>query len=552
MIKNYLTNKQKLFRFFCSCILFTSYVSMAQVRWHANPDSSTNVNTFFNRFDTAQSKTDGDCNPAGTAAASVGTVVDGDYGRVWRVRKPRGRQRAELARTNGTSSTFAHGSGEAFYYGWRFKISSDRNIASTDKVTVWQWKTEAPGGKQNYPLNFEYANGRLFLEAFGPCLNSSNRLNSAWNSCSGSISKRRTTLASVPVPEDTWVDIVLRIRKGAASGATGGDPGTGNGSVEFWFNGAKQTLSNSGADEYRATIINGKKANHRTNDGPFSQADNVYPKWGAYNGKACKYDITAYFDEMRVATTLEAASPATHNPVGSSSGGSATGITGSWYQLRNVATNRYMDGNGEDVATNSSGSGNDKQFRFIQQGSSYNIDIRKTSGTGTGIMRTVASQNRLKLTNLSPRNDGDKKYDVRRLSDGSYSIKSTNTDKFLQNNTSNTVTLTVRGPSGNNRAKWRLIRVGAAKSTVNQKTPLESESDILIYPNPVSDNFNIDLNNIESANITISSVLGKTVYSSKVTKSIVLSKSNGFASGIYVLRAVDNNGNTHIKKFIVK
>lgn len=557
----FFTNKKTISRLFVLCMLLTSYISIAQVRWHANPDTSTNVTSFFNRFDTAQSKTTGDCNPSGTSAASVTTVVDGAYGRVWRITKPQGRQRAELARTNGSlsSGSFSHGNGEAFYYGWRWKISVDGTIAASNKVTVWQWKTDVPGGQQNYPLNMEYANGRLYLEAFGPCINTNNTLRTIWSDCSGSIGLRKTTLANVSVPENTWVDIVLRIRKGAAGENSGQSSGYGNGSVEFWLNGVKQTLGNSGAQNYTANIASsGTKANHRTNDGDFSDAHNVYPKWGSYNSNACKYKITTFYDEMRVATTLSAASPATHNPI-STGGGS---ITGSWYRLKNAQTNRYMDGNGENVATSTSSSGNDKQFRFVKQGNFYNIDIRKTGGTGTGIMRTVASQNRLKLTNLSPRNNSDKLYDIQRLSDGKYSIKATNAGKFLQNNTSNTVTLTVNGPGGNNRAKWSFIRVGAAKNINKGKDnavaeEIIEESSVLkavsVYPNPVNNTFNIALNGIEKAEVTISSILGQTIYSTTTTdKNITLSKSNGFSTGIYLVKVIDEKGTRFIKKFVVK
>lgn len=552
---NYLKKKNTT-RFFICILILTAYNTYSQVVWHADPDSSTNVNRFFQRFDTAQSKTTGDCNPNGTSPASVSTTTDGEYGKVWKITKPKGRQRAELARTNGTSESFNHPNGSTYYYGWRYKVNiAGGNVAATDKVTIWQWKTESPGGQQNYPLNMEYSNGKLSLEAWGPCVDANGKLRASWSDCSGSIAQRRTILKTVSVPENKWVDIVLKIKKGASGESRGQSAGANGGSVEFWFNGVKQTLGNSGANQYRVSLSSDKKkATHRTNDGPFNQAHNVYPKWGAYNGKACKYSITSYFDEMRVARTLKDASPATHNPIGSTSSGntgSSVDVSGSWYRLRNVATNRYMDGQGEDVKTTTSSSGNDKQFRFVKQGSFYNIDIRKSSGTGRGIMRTVASNNRLKLTNLTPRNDGDKRYDIRRLSDGTYSIKSTNTDKYLQNNTSNSVTLTVKKPSSNNRAKWRFIRVGSAKSFQQNKSVLEE--GISIYPNPVSSDFNISLNGIDSANIIITNVLGKVVYDNTVnTKNIKLSKSNGFVSGIYILRAVDNKGNTHTQKFIVK
>lgn len=521
----------------------------AQVRWHANPDLSTNRNNFFRQFDTAQSKTTGDCDPSGTSAASVGTVVEGSYGRVWRIRKPKGRQRAEFARTEGDFSSsqlgnFNHPAGSGYYYGWRFKISG--SIPSSDKVTVWQWKTAGSGGSQNYPLNMEYAGGKLMLEAWGPCLRSNGSVAGSWKDCSGSIAKRRTTLATVNLPENTWADIVLRIVKND-------DPNRG--SVEFWFNGVKQTLGNAGANEYRARIdSSGKKAFHRTNDGSLTSAHSVYPKWGAYNGKACKYNITTFLDEMRVATSLSAASPATHNPVGGTSGGSTTDVSGSWFTLRNVATNRYMDGNGENVGTSTSSSGHDKQFRFVKRGDFYNIDIRKSSGTGTGIMRTVASENRLKITNLSPRSDGDKLYDVRRISDGVYSIRATNANKYLQNNTSNTVTLTTKAPSSNNRARWRFNRIASAKG---EEGKLASETNtatsVTIYPNPVTSQFNIALKGLDKADITISDILGKVVYTTSTTNNeISLSKSNGFSNGVYILKVSDTKGQSYIKKFVVQ
>ena len=49
-------------------------------------------------------------------------------------------------------------------------------------------------------------------------------------------------------------------------------------------------------------------------------------------------------------------------------------------------------------------------------------------------------------------------------------------------------------------------------------------------------------------------MLGKTVFSSTIkgNNPLELSKSNGFKSGIYLLKAIDNTGKTYAKKFIVK
>lgn len=552
MKKNNITTRQKKTMLLLAFSVLTFCNLEAQVRWYANPDVSTNVNDFFRRFDPDASLRNADCNPS-TTNPTVNTVTEGNYGRVWRVTKPKGRQRAELARTEGDRSTlgnFNHTAGSGYYYGWRWKINVDGTISSSDKITVWQWKTAGSGGSQNYPLNMEYTNGKLLLEAWGPCLNSNGSVSSSWSNCSGSITKRRTTLASVNVPENTWVDLVVRIVK---------DDDPDKGSVEFWVNGVKQTLGNADADEYEVKLDRtSKKAFHRTNDGSLNSAHSVYPKWGSYNRKACKYKITTFYDEMRVASSLADASPETHNPINTSSNSNNTttsNITGSWYKLKNVQTGRYMDSNGEDIATSTSSSGHDKQFRFVKQGNYYNIDVRKSSGKGTGIFRTISSSNKVKITNFTPRNDGDKRYDIKKLSDGTYSIKSTNTNKYLQNNTSNTVTITVKSPSNNKRAKWKLERVGPTGKVIeNSKELLKNEKkSISIYPNPVKSNFTVSLEGIDSAHVTISNMLGKVVFRQNITNNqLEFSKSNGFNSGLYILRAVDNQGDVYIKKFIVQ
>lgn len=550
MKKDKTTTRQKMVMLLLAFSIITFYNLEAQVRWHANPDLSTKADDFFRRLDVDASSTEGLCNPS-TTKPTVTVVTEGNYGKVWKITKPKGRQRAELSRTEGdrfTLGNFNHRAGSGYYYAWRWKIDVEGSLTDDDNITVWQWKTAGEGGSQNYPLNMEYTKGgKLKLEAWGPCLQSNGSISSKWDDCDGTITRRRTTLATVSVPENTWVDLVVRIVK---------DDDPNKGSVEFWVNGIKQTLGNTDAREYRVKLDRTlKKAYHRTNDGSLNSAHSVYPKWGSYNSDACKFKTTTYYDEMRVTSTLSDALPQTHNPITTTNNSSTSNITGTWYKLKNVQTGRYMDTNGENLATSSGSFGNDKQFRFIKQGNYYNIDVRKSSGTGTGIFRTVASQNRIKITNLSPRNNSDKLYQIKKLSDGSYYIMSTNTKKYMQNNTANTVTLTVKSPSRNNRAKWRLVRVGATGKVISDSKELSSneKKSISIYPNPVKNNFTVALNGINNAHITISSMLGKVVFTQSTTNNkLELSKSNKFSSGLYILRAIDEQGKTYIKKFIIE
>jgi len=170
-------------------------------------------------------------------------------------------------------------------------------------------------------------------------------------------------------------------------------------------------------------------------------------------------------------------------------------ITGFWFRLKNVATNLYMRANGNGIETVSYRSGDDKQFRFIKHGKYYNIIAKKTGEAGTKIMSTVASQIKLKLTNASSKNNSDDQYDIKRLSDGNYYIKDISTGKFLQNNSTNAVTLSGNGPRGNKRAKWRFIEVEAIENSNNEKDDMDvfenNTTTVSILNNSIDDALNI-------------------------------------------------------------
>jgi len=265
-------------------ILFTGSILAQDILWYGDPNKS--VNSSFRRFDSGNAGDD--CNNQSNNGSSVSTINDSEYGKVWRIRKPKGQKRGEFARTS-----YIPNDGEILYYGWRWKITSNPSV--TSGIAVWQWKTDAGNqdNTQNYPLNMGYSNGRLSLNAYGPCY-------PTWNSCGGSINKRFTNLWSKAVAEGTWVSLVVKMKLSRNKD---------NGYVEFWFNGEKQTLGNSGFQDYQVTLSNDKKrAYHKTFDGKV-----IYPKWGSYNANSCNFDTSTYYDEMRIGKTLEAATPSGTN-----------------------------------------------------------------------------------------------------------------------------------------------------------------------------------------------------------------------------------------------
>lgn len=532
--------KQFLKILLLTLITFSFSTNLESQVWNADANSGTWQN-YFRLFQSDR------CSGSINASVTTESNVDGTTGKSWKIRSPRNVRRAEFSRTTGTTQNFTHNRNKNYYYSWRWRIDSDVTINSD--VTVFQWKTEnnpnvfGSDGSQNYPINMEYKNGQLKLYYFAPC--EINNQFSNWGNCKKSNgsqefpSARRMLLKSVSVAENEWVDIVLRIQRGE------NESGTGAGRVQLWINGSLQSLTGPNGTGNSITLKTDDANNNSYNN------DTVYPKWGVYNNASCSFDITTWIHNLKI---YDNATAAVNNLKDSSPNEGSINITGSWYRLRNAQTSRYMNGNGENVGTSTSSSGNDKQFRFIKQGDFYNIDIRNTSGTGTGIMRTVTSENKLKITNLSPRNNSDKLYDIVQLSDGRYSIKATNSGKFLQNNTSNTVTLTVNAPSSNNRAKWQFIRVGAEKNVTGKSIEdIDTSKTVLIFPNPANSFFNIDLKGFTQANVEIADILGKIVYKTTTSNNkIQLTKDSTFTPGLYIIRVTDTQNKIFINKLVIK
>lgn len=262
-------------------ILFTCASSNAEVIWSADPNVSTNVPDFFKRLDPGNYPFDycvkkGD--EKGVPESTVSVEEDEVLGKVWKINKPKNRKRGEFARAEGTEVTYSPKEGDDIYIAWKWKIDTVDDAQIDKEITVWQWKSASPHD-QNYPLNMEY-DGYLTLNAFGA-------------DYTGKIGQfqRRAILWRKEVPQGEWVSLIVRVKV---------DEADYGGIVEFWFNGEKQTLDNLKTKRYQAKFSEDNKTLfHRTNDGKF-----VYPKWGAYNKKSCKYDVNAYFHDMKIGTTL--------------------------------------------------------------------------------------------------------------------------------------------------------------------------------------------------------------------------------------------------------
>ncbi len=82
---------------------------------------------------------------------------------------------------------------------------------------------------------------------------------------------------------------------------------------------------------------------------------------------------------------------------------------------------------------------------------------------------------------------------------------------------------------------------------------LNSEEDILMYPNPATKSFFLKLNTASITNIEISSMDGKVIYKNTVQPDENLTEINisDFAPGIYLVRLTDSS-KMILKKLVIE
>ncbi|MFF7636279.1 heparin lyase I family protein [Kitasatospora sp. NPDC008050] len=183
------------------------------------------------------------------APGGFGVVDDPGKGRrVWRADQGAGQERCE-ALSGGLTE------GNTFYVGWSSKL----NISDSGDRYVFQLKCSPSVGTANHPIELDATNGRIRLQE--------------WD-----VDHVSHALWSAPIANNQWHSYALKIHLGRTDG-----------SIDFWFDGVKQTFS-TGAGTFVGTTYDG------TSD---------YLKWGSYHPSPG--DATNTFTSPVMATTLSAA-----------------------------------------------------------------------------------------------------------------------------------------------------------------------------------------------------------------------------------------------------
>lgn len=242
------------------------------VVWYGDSEKSLQ----YSFYRVSREGDDGDPSPKGT----ITTIDDSEYGKIWKVFKPAGDKRCEFSRTEGTGNNYRIKEGDRVYVGWRVKM----HVSGDEKpqgYAQFQLKTDG-NGWQNHPVDMGFNPTASLLNVSGiyPV-----------DKPDAAVLNRTTKFYTQTMNEDEWTEIVLGFNFSQ-------DPSVSF--VEVWINGVRRLLTDtSGAKVF--------KAYHRTID---SKADNsgpatMYFKWGIYNAACKPYEVTAYFDEMRIGKSLK-------------------------------------------------------------------------------------------------------------------------------------------------------------------------------------------------------------------------------------------------------
>ncbi|MFB7911634.1 heparin lyase I family protein [Kitasatospora sp. NPDC059146] len=179
------------------------------------------------------------------APSTFGVVKDPAKGDVWRAFQAANQERCETVGPDLRS-------GDTFYLGW----SSTVDIKDDQSRYVFQLKCSPSEGTANHPIEIDITNSRVRLQEW----DTEHVAHPLW---------------TAPVNNGEWHAYALKIHLGRTDGT-----------IDFWFDGKKQTFS-TGAGTFKGTTWDG---------------DRNYLKWGSYHQNPGA--ATNTFTSPVMATTL--------------------------------------------------------------------------------------------------------------------------------------------------------------------------------------------------------------------------------------------------------
>jgi hypothetical protein len=173
------------------------------------------------------------------------TTTDPQQGLVWQAEQP-----ANLERCESVGPDLKQGS--TYYLGW----SSKFHITDSTSRYIFQVKSSPSTGTANHPIVLEVVGGQLQLQE--------------WTH-----EHNEVVLWQTKAVDDHWNRYALRVFEGQTKGT-----------IQFWFNGKPQQLSN-GSNTYTGTTYDGTRS---------------YLKWGLYH--VAPEPATQWLSTIKMGSTL--------------------------------------------------------------------------------------------------------------------------------------------------------------------------------------------------------------------------------------------------------
>ena len=128
------------------------------------------------------------------------------------------------------------------------------------------------------------------------------------------------------------------------------------------------------------------------------------------------------------------------------------------------------------------------------------------------------------------------------------------TGRFIYNETNDSNKVIKLNTKRGDRSKWIIEPVASSQSS--SKATIATRKDELgvrIYPNPASSGFTIALQGFDNANVVISNLLGKVVYSKTMTNNrLAIARDRKFSTGMYLVKVIGQDQTVYNTKLIIK
>ena len=224
------------------------------------------------------------------------------------------------------------------------------------------------------------------------------------------------------------------------------------------------------------------------------------------------------------------------------------------FRLRNVATGKFLTNSPSSatpVTMTDSGEPTNTHWTFVESGSFFNIDsqvggiLRAPGSGGPGGPYVIVG-----TAKSPPASDTDKTWTItHNQTDDTYRFESRTAGRFLYHNADGSVTHSTAS-ADDDRSKWEAIPTSQSLSIDDN---LLSTASLKVYPNPANNKFTIALNKIAKADVIIYNTLGKVVYKkSNIEGEVKFEDETKFTSGIYLIKAITEDGKVFHSKLIIK